>query len=52
MVMKKAAWNGPGRNVNVITVLPAENRFLEVHNVVEPAKNQWQTNWMDHYDPG
>jgi len=47
MVMRRAASNGHGENVSVITALHAVNPFSEAHKPAEHARNQSLTNWMD-----
>ena len=46
MVMRRAASNGHGQNVSVITVPHVVSPFSEVHKPAEHAKNQSLTNWM------
>jgi hypothetical protein len=44
--MRRAASNGRGQNVSVITALHAATPSSEAPKPAEPAKNQWPTNWM------
>ena len=50
MVKRRAASNGRGQNVSVITALHAVTHFSEVPRPAEHARNQWLTNWMVPYE--
>jgi hypothetical protein len=48
--MRRAASNGLGQNVSVITVLHVVSPCSEGHKAAEHAKKQSLMNWMDLYE--